>query len=158
MLKVIVYFLGGGERWWLLWINRKLLSLALGWNLGDLQGAFLGTFDHSRVYRRTVPNYKVKFSKVHDTSELEKASGLWAPPLIPMTGFNHNVPFPFHRDFNFILNYVHACKCLHIGMCLWIHVSQRPEKGVGFPGDGVTGSCEPLMWVLGNEFMSSAKQ
>lgn len=47
--------------------------------------------------------------------------------------------------------------CLHTGICTWMYVPQRAEEGSEFPGDGVAGSCEPLIWVLGTAFMSSAK-
>lgn len=36
-------------------------------------------------------------------------------------------------------------------------VEVTPEKGLACSGDGVTGDCEPLMWVLGTELRSPGR-
>ena len=36
-------------------------------------------------------------------------------------------------------------------------VEVTPEDGLACPGGGVTGDCEPLMWVLGTELQSSGR-
>ena len=35
---------------------------------------------------------------------------------------------------------------------------QRSEKGVGLLGTGYMNSCQPLMWMLGTELLSSTRQ
>lgn len=47
--------------------------------------------------------------------------------------------------------------CLLVGMCSWVQLPQRSEKGTGSSGAGVTSSCQPLAWVLGSKLRSSAR-